>query len=130
VLPDGDEDFLDAMGKASYSGLVRGTAGNTDPLTGTVQLDVSFHSVGWDVNGTLDFDGGDSVGIGGLYSSGMFGGWVLGGAFEGGTIDAATSEVTADMYGPNAEEVGGTWAFVVDGGDHPGRASGEFVGKR
>lgn len=49
--------------------------------------------------------------------------------FMGGNIDYTTF-FDSKFYGPNAEQYGGDWAFMVSGGSAPGIASGQFVTAR
>nr|WP_314257130.1 hypothetical protein [uncultured Devosia sp.] len=115
---------------AHYDGLVRGTSGTGTALGGTAHFDVDVTASSADFDGRFVFDGGDTVTLSNYYYRGQYGVFVdANQPFMGGNIDYTTF-FDSKFYGPNAEQYGGDWAFMVSGGSDPGIASGQFVTAR
>ena len=130
-------DTLPTTGSATYDGIVDGfmfqptvTAGDPDIYSvrgslavtanfGTNDMTVNFNNMEFQNNATpatpwVDF---------------TFDGTIAGGAFTGTVsgVPGYTGTLSGDFYGPNAQEIGGTWSVSGPAGEE---AAGAFVGEQ
>jgi septal ring factor EnvC (AmiA/AmiB activator) len=111
----------------SYNGLVSGTMGDTQ-ISGSVNMQIHFNA--FEMDGTMVLDGG--LGqfnlLGGINSqTGILGGTISGNAL-GGVVD--NGSFSGQFFGPQAQEVGGTWGVEVIDSSLGEAATGIFAAKQ
>jgi hypothetical protein len=105
---------VDLIGAYSYGNQVNGITGQ-----GTVQVD--FAQGALVVNGLLDSSAGSFAGYGKLSSTGAFSG-----TFDVNALASMTGTVNGRLYGPQAQEIGGTFSAT----DGTNIAAGAIIGRQ
>jgi hypothetical protein len=124
-LPD---EFLNSKVNATYNGVVSGNVADGDPLTGTSFFDVVVDHGDVSLHGNFTFDTGEEVELYGSEFSEYLSVYPNLSEFRGGML--SHGGLDASFYGPEAQEVAGSWRLLIVGGTDPGLATGQFAAKR
>lgn len=125
VSPAVPDELPGGQISATYNGRVAGAFTDGVAVGADITLDFSFDQQLF--GGSIAFASGTVAVTGGWQGPDQIDGYIDGNAFGGQVI----GDLDGAFYGPNAEEVGGTWSFDVTGSPAGGRAaSGEFAVRR
>jgi hypothetical protein len=109
---------------ATYNGVMSGALTDATPVNGTLTMTVNFSNLSI-IPGTVTFANGQGSANFGLTASGGFIGGQMAGTYAGEALNT-DSTVSGQFYGPNANEVGGTWTL----GTATKFGNGQFAAKR
>lgn len=109
--------------QGTYRGVVEGLTSSNADLSGTARFDIDARGFDVNISGQFDFGSRGVVNIVQESVNGPLGFHHGNPSFLGGTI-TSTDHTNFDFYGPQAQEFGGHWGFVVTGGSEPGLVSG------
>lgn len=117
---------LDNSETATYTGLVSGSFGSGESANGTITMDITFTD--GSVVGRVDFNHGmGQLLLNDTINAGEFSVEAVGEAYGG----FAAGYLGGNLFGPRAEEVGGSWEMDIQGGAMNGEsATGDFAAKQ